>query len=120
MKVLIDTNVLLFILFDDAKLSKKQYKIISDEINEIIVSSISLFEISLKYSINKLELNKITPDKIPYLLIGNGYIIEDICYITYISYYKLSSEIHKDPFDILTCSPFFEPQHEGKLMHFLK
>jgi PIN domain nuclease of toxin-antitoxin system len=101
MKILIDTNILLFILFDDAKLSKKEIEIISDDNNEIIVSSISLFEISLKYSINKLELNNITPDKIPDLLIRNGYIIEDIDYITYSSYYKLPSEFHKDPFDRL-------------------
>ena len=101
MKILIDTNILLFILFDDAKLSKKEIEIISDDNNEIIVSSISLFEISLKYSINKLELNNITPDKIPDLLISNGYMIEDIDYITYSSYYKLPSEFHKDPFDRL-------------------
>ena len=101
MKILIDTNILLFILFDDAKLSKKEIEIISDDNNEIIVSSISLFEISLKYSINKLELNNITPDKIPDLLISNGYMIEDIDYITYSSYYKLPAEFHKDPFDRL-------------------
>jgi len=101
MKVLIDTNILLYILFDDLKLSKNEIEIISDDNNEIIVSSISLFEISLKYSINKLELNNITPDKIPDLLIRNGYIIEDIDYITYSSYYKLPAEFHKDPFDRL-------------------
>mgnify|MGYP001244708661 FL=1 len=101
MKVLIDTNILLYILFDDLKLSKNEIEIISDDNNEIIVSSISLFEISLKYSINKLELNNIKPDKIPDLLIRNGYIIEDIDYITYSSYYKLQAEFHKDPFDRL-------------------
>jgi PIN domain nuclease of toxin-antitoxin system len=101
MKVLIDTNILLFILFDDTKLSKKELKIITDENNEIIVSSISLFEISLKYSINKLELKNITPDKIPDLLTKNGYAIENIDYTTFSSYYKLPSEFHKDPFDRL-------------------
>jgi len=101
MKVLIDTNILLYILFDDLKLSKNEIEIISDDNNEIIVSSITLFEISLKYSINKLELNNIKPDKIPDLLIRNGYIIEDIDYITYSSYYKLQAEFHKDPFDRL-------------------
>jgi PIN domain nuclease of toxin-antitoxin system len=101
MKVIIDTNILLFILFDDSKLSKNELEVIHNEDNEIIISSISLFEISLKYSINKLKLNNLTPDKIPDLLLKNGYVIEDIDYISYSSYYKLPSEQHKDPFDRL-------------------
>lgn len=101
MKILIDTNILLFVLFDDSKLSDKELKLLQDDNNEIIVSSISLFEISLKYSINKLKLNKVTPDKIPDLLIENGYVIENIDYNTYASYHKLPSDYHKDPFDRL-------------------
>ena len=101
MKVLIDTNILLYILFDDSKLTSKELEIIHNEDNEIIISSISLFEISLKYSIKKLKLNNLTPDKIPDLLLKNGYSIEDIDYTTYSSYYKLPSDYHKDPFDRL-------------------
>jgi PIN domain nuclease of toxin-antitoxin system len=101
MKVLVDTNIVLFILFDDTKLSKKEAIILNDESNEIIVSSISLFEISLRYSVKKLELIDITPDAIPELLLNNGYVIENVDYLTYASYHKLSSEFHKDPFDRL-------------------
>ena len=65
MKIIIDTHILLFLLFDDDKLSKREIQILEDDTNEIIISSISLFEISLKFSLNKLLLKNITPDKIP-------------------------------------------------------
>jgi PIN domain nuclease of toxin-antitoxin system len=45
MKVMIDTNILLFVLFDDAKLTRHELEILEDPANEIIASSISLFEI---------------------------------------------------------------------------
>ena len=99
MKIFIDTNILLYILFDDSKLSAREIEILQDESNEVIVSSISLFEISLKYSINKLQLNNVTPEKIPDLLLKSGYSIEDIDYVTFSTYYKLPTETHKDPFD---------------------
>ncbi len=99
MKIIIDTNILLFVLFDDSRLSVREKEVIENTSNEIIISSISLFEISLKYSINKLKLEKITPDKLPDILIKSGYYIEDIDYITFSTYYKLPAGIHKDPFD---------------------
>ena len=101
MKILIDTSILLWILFDKDKLKKKEKEIIENENNEIIISSISLFEISLKYSIKKLKLKNITPDKIPEILISNAYEIENIDYNTYASFYQLANDIHKDPFDRL-------------------
>jgi PIN domain nuclease of toxin-antitoxin system len=101
MKVMIDTNILLFVLFDDSNLTKHETEILEDPANEIIVSSISLFEISLKYSINKLHLHNITPEKLPDVLHKSGYIIENIDYMTFSTYYKLPANIHKDPFDRL-------------------
>ena len=99
MKIVLDTQFILWILFDSGRLSKREKEIIYDENNQIICSSISLFEISLKYSIGKLVLNNITPDKIPDLLVGNGYIIKDTTHDTFSSFYKLPRDIHKDPFD---------------------
>ncbi len=101
MKILLDTNIVLWILFDGLKLKKNEIQLIDDENNDIIVSNISFFEISLKYAINKLELENITPDRIPDILISNGYLIEDISYNTFASFYKLPSDIHQDPFDRL-------------------
>jgi PIN domain nuclease of toxin-antitoxin system len=101
MKILIDTNILLMILFEDEKLSKNELKVINDEANEIFVTSISIFEISLKYSIGKLKLKNVTPDVIPEIIEKNGYNLEDTNYKTFSTFYKLPKNNHKDPFDRL-------------------
>ena len=101
MNILIDTNILLWVLFDDARLSKKQIAHIHNTDNAIIISGISIFEISLKYSLNKIDLNGVKPDQIPGLLINNGYEIEDYDYGLFSTFYKLPDNIHKDPFDRL-------------------
>jgi PIN domain nuclease of toxin-antitoxin system len=101
MKILIDTHILLWIIFNDNKLTAKERKIIQNPENEIIISSISLLEINIKYSLQKLDLKKIYPDEIPDLLKENGYIIKNIDYNVVSSFYKLPRSIHKDPFDRL-------------------
>lgn len=101
MKILIDTNILLLILFDDGKLTTNELKIIQDEKNEIIITSISIFEISLKYSIGKLKLENIKPEDIPEVIEKNGYILENTDYKTFSTFYKLPINEHKDPFDRL-------------------
>ena len=99
MNILIDTQILLLILFKGSELTSKEIEIIKDDKNEIICSSISLFEISLKYSIGKLKLKKITPDHIPALLLKSGYTIKDVNHQTFSSFFKLPLKEHKDPFD---------------------
>ncbi|HNZ27852.1 MAG TPA: type II toxin-antitoxin system VapC family toxin [Spirochaetota bacterium] len=100
MNVLIDTNIILWILFDSTSLNEKEKSIIENNNNQIIVSSISLFEISLKYSIKKLELENVTPEEIPELLKNEGYIIGNVGYESFSTFYKLPFlEDHKDPFD---------------------
>jgi PIN domain nuclease of toxin-antitoxin system len=101
MKILIDTHFLLWIIFDDKKLTLKEKKIIQNPLNDIIISSISLLEINIKFSLKKLDLNGILPDEIPALLKQNGYQIKNINYDIVSSFYKLPRVIHKDPFDRL-------------------
>ena len=101
MNILLDTHFILWILTDETKISKKEKEIIENSKNSIICSSISFFEISLKYSIGKLILEKFSPEDIPDLLLNNGYDIKDISYKTFSTYYKLPNEYHKDPFDRL-------------------
>ncbi len=101
MKILIDTNILLLILFDDEKLTKNELKTIEDENNEIIITGISIFEISLKYSIGKLKLKNVKPEDIPEIVEKNGYIMENTDYKTFSTFYKLAINKYKDPFDRL-------------------
>jgi PIN domain nuclease of toxin-antitoxin system len=57
--LLLDSHVLLWWLGDDAKLSKTHRDLITGERGEVLVSAITLAELSIKASLGKLE---ITPD----------------------------------------------------------
>ena len=48
MKYLVDTHVLIWALYSDNSLSKKVYKILNDEENDIYYSSASIWEIAIK------------------------------------------------------------------------
>ncbi len=54
MRVLLDTHVLLWWLFDDPALSKRARDIIADPDNDVLVSSVAGWEISTKHRLGKL------------------------------------------------------------------
>ena len=53
---LLDTNALLFFLYDNGKLSKKASDVIYHNDEKISVSIVSMWEIAIKSSIGKLEI----------------------------------------------------------------
>ncbi|EMM75702.1 toxin-antitoxin system, toxin component, PIN domain protein [Leptospira santarosai str. 2000030832] len=65
MSYLLDTHVLLWVIGDSKQLSKKVAQIIEDQKVQIFVSSISLWEISLKFKLGKLHLSGFKPEGIP-------------------------------------------------------
>ncbi len=58
MKFLLDTHSLLWTVFEPDKLSTEAQKIIIDHNNIICVSLISLWEISIKQNIGRLDIPK--------------------------------------------------------------
>ena len=56
MKLLLDTHALLWFLADDPRLSAAAKEVIEDPANERWLSGVSLLEIAIKVSINKLKL----------------------------------------------------------------
>lgn len=56
MRILIDTNLLLWWLADDPSLTGEARRLISDPENTVFVSAVSLWEIWLKESLGKLRL----------------------------------------------------------------
>ena len=65
MNYLLDTHALLWSIGQSHRLSRVAQSLIRDRSNEIKVSSVSLWEISLKYGIGKLLLGSMAPDDIP-------------------------------------------------------
>ena len=98
MKYLLDTHTLLWVLMSKDKLSVKVKRLLSKTGPEIFTSTISLWEISLKYSLGKLKLDKKKPDEVPNALESMGFDILDLSPEIVSTFYKLPI-LHKDPFD---------------------
>ena len=68
-RLLLDTHAALWWLDDDARLSASTREAIGDASNEVYVSSASLWEIAIKTSIGKLEVD----DDLPAILEEEGF-----------------------------------------------
>lgn len=102
MKYLLDTHAFIWSFRNAEKLSKKVYEVISDAENEIFLSSISLWEIAIKYQLKKLDLGNLEIYHLPNIADEYNFSIlvpEPYDFITY-SELPLKKE-HRDPFDRL-------------------
>jgi PIN domain nuclease of toxin-antitoxin system len=93
MNLLLDTNALLWLLNDDSRLTLSARQTIKDS-REIAISEVSLWEISIKISIGKLQA-------VPELLNT----IQDLAFRRlplkdeYLQRYEALPLLHRDPFD---------------------
>lgn len=101
MRYLLDTHSFLWSLFSPEKLSVSVKKVIRDRENEIGISVITFWEISLKYSLGKLELIDTEPDNLPIVAEEMGLEIIQFKPQEAASFHKLPKLAHKDPFDRL-------------------
>ncbi|ELS30332.1 MULTISPECIES: type II toxin-antitoxin system VapC family toxin [Pseudanabaena] len=56
MKLLLDTHILIWLLEGNQNLSPKVRQVIEDETNSLYISIVSLWEIAIKTSLGKLQL----------------------------------------------------------------
>jgi PIN domain nuclease of toxin-antitoxin system len=98
MKYLVDTHILLWSFIEPEKLSENVKVILLDEDNEIYYSPINLWEISIKYSLKKLDLKGITPEEFYEELRNSYYACKKTENNNIITNYHLPF-LHKDPFD---------------------
>ena len=102
MNYLLDTHTLLWALFEPNQLSKQARRIIKDSTNTIEVSSVSFWEISLKFALGKLEIPHTLPDELPAVTVELGFDIVEPSAHLMASFYRLPIESkHRDPFDRL-------------------
>ena len=100
MKILLDTNVLLWFLYGDQKrISKDIRQLIYDRDNDLFVSICSVWEVEIKH-LKKPELMPIDGDELFEALTDTDVHMLNIKY-NYISKLKNVAEeaIHSDPFD---------------------
>jgi PIN domain nuclease of toxin-antitoxin system len=99
MTYLLDTHSFLWSAFTPKKLSKRARTTIMDPGNDILVSAVSFWELSLKYELGKLTLTGTSPDQLPEVAntMGFGLISLDVGEAS--SFHRLPRDTHKDPFD---------------------
>ena len=95
---LVDTHILLWSFLETNKLSNNTKSVLLDSNNEIYYSPISLWEISIKYGLKKLNLNGGTPDDFFEELNNSYYHCKVVEARDLATNYKLPI-YHKDPFD---------------------
>lgn len=101
MKYLLDTHAFLWSVFESKRLSPNIRSILLDPVNTVLVSLITFWEISLKYSLGKLELHDITPDVLPTIAKETGFEIFSLSEHDVASFHNLPKREHNDPFDRL-------------------
>ena len=99
MKYLIDTHIFLWSLFSPEKISVHIAKIIKESGNKVFVSTITFWDIALKYSLKKLELEGITPDALPEFAKQMRFELLGLSAEDAASFYHLPRTTHQDPFD---------------------
>ncbi|MDR2796353.1 MAG: type II toxin-antitoxin system VapC family toxin [Spirochaetaceae bacterium] len=97
---LLDTHAFIWAALETARLSRNVKEIISDRNNEIFVSTVTFWEITLKASIKKLTFDKIDIKDFPKYAREMGFTIIDMKETETITFHELPlKEDHKDPFD---------------------
>ena len=99
MKYLVDTHCLLWSLFSPKKLSDRARSTLLDPNNDIAVSAVTFWEISLKASLGKLELKGTSSDELPRLAESMGFECLPLDAASAASFHQLPRDAHRDPFD---------------------
>jgi PIN domain nuclease of toxin-antitoxin system len=94
-RLLLDTHVLLWWLSDDRKLLKNARDIIANPDNDVLVSSASAWEISIKAALGRLEIEL---DDLDSAVVRNGFRQLPIGWRHALTAGRLPN-IHRDPFD---------------------
>jgi len=97
---LLDTHALIWAVLNTDKLSGNVKDIIIDKNNEICVSTVSFWEISLKTKIKKFSFENINIKDFPKYIKEMNFTIINLKEKETITFYMLPlKENHKDPFD---------------------
>ena len=97
---LLDTHTFIWAVLESNKLSKKSKEIIFNKNNEILVSTVSFWEISLKAKMKKFSFKNINIKDFPKYAHEMDFSIIDLQENESITFHDLPLKAnHKDPFD---------------------
>lgn len=98
MKLLIDTHIFIWALFDREKLGGRISKALQTS-EQVHISTITFWEIALKVGIGKLRLPRTKPAELPALAKKSGFEISAPAIESYTTFNELPMNNHRDPFD---------------------
>ena len=102
MSFLVDTHYMIWSLLDPAKIDTGTRALLQSSEYVKFVSVVSFWEISLKYSLGKIDLQGIDPEGILAAAAGGGYHLLPIeAHVVASSHRLPKNQNHRDPFDRL-------------------
>ena len=99
MKILIDTQVFVWLVDQDPRLSQDSLEMLSDTSNRVFISYFSFFEMKIKESIGKMTIDISVVDDLPTM--GIELLDADI---NALKSYSIFNPDNKDPFDNILIS----------------
>jgi len=100
MKYLLDTHVFIWFMMEPEKISERVLNILEDEDADISISTISFWEIAIKYQCKKIRLGKINPLHLPHIATQYKFTLLNPEPYDYVSISQIPiKENHHDPFD---------------------
>jgi len=97
MKLLLDTHTIIWYILDDPRLPEHIRRIIKDDSSDVHVSVVSLWEISIKSRLGKLDLNRSLVDTARFLR-KSGFLFLKVD-LDHVFRLDTLERHHKDPFD---------------------
>jgi PIN domain nuclease of toxin-antitoxin system len=100
MRVLLDTQIFLWFVMGDARLSGRARSVVEDAANQKYISAASAWEIAIKMSLGKLTLAEPFGVLVPREMAANGfgYLPIELSHVALLASLPLH---HRDPFDRL-------------------
>jgi len=99
MNYLLDTHAFIWAISEKSKLSQQVRLTLENPANIIYISAVTFWEISLKFSIGKLNIDGISPGALPELALQLGFELLPLSAAEAANHHKLPLTKHKDPFD---------------------
>jgi len=99
MNYLLDSHAFIWSVISRSKLSKNSIQAIENPDNEIFVSHITFWEISIKTQLGKINLHGSSPEEFPDWCERFDFKMLPLTLHDVVTFYKLPRSTHKDPFD---------------------
>ena len=102
MRLLLDTQILIWFQLNDAQLPARLRTLIEDPDNEIVVSHLSFMEITIKQVINRLPTFDVLTQELADTATNDGFLILPTSFAHIAAYRRVPFYAdHRDPFDRL-------------------